>query len=146
MKLQSYSLGKSLLFSLLLVMLSTACANKVNFLTSSVVPAAEGTVKIKQDKNKNYAIDLQVDNLAEPERLSPPKALYVVWIETSQSGVQNIGQLKTSSSSFSKGLSSSLKTVSSHSPNRVFITAEEDASGNYPGMTMVMDTGRITQK
>ncbi len=48
----------------------SACSKKISFQTSSIVPAAEGTVKIKNDKNKNYVIDLNVIRLAEPKRLS----------------------------------------------------------------------------
>jgi hypothetical protein len=46
---------------------------KISFLSSSVVPAAEGTVAISQDKNQNYKIDLTLKRLAEPSRLSAPK-------------------------------------------------------------------------
>lgn len=131
---------------IMLMFLFSACAEKVTFLNSSVVPAAEGTVSIKQDKNNNYNIDLEVIRLADPGRLSPPRAMYVVWMETSASGAQNIGQLETSSKGLSKMLTSSLQTVSSHKPTGFFITAEDDATGNYPGTTVVLKTAAITIK
>lgn len=130
----------------MLVFLITACAQKATFLNSAVVPAAEGTVTIKKGKNNNYNIDLDVKRLADPSRLTPPKALYVVWMETAQSGVQNLGQLETSTKGLSKMLTSSLKTVTPHAPTGFFITAEESATGNYPGMTVVLKTGTITIK
>lgn len=107
------------------------------------MPSAEGTVTIKQGNNNNYDIDLSVIRLADPGRLTPPRAVYVVWMETEQSGVQNIGQLKTSTKGFSRMLSSSLKTVTPHKPASFFITAEDNAIGSYPGNTVVLKTPTI---
>lgn len=136
-------IGKSTLLSLILIVFLAGCAKKISFLNSSVVPAAEGTFVIESDDNNNFKIDLTVKRLAEPSRLTPPKNVYVVWIETNQSGTQNIGQLTTSTKGLSKMLTSSLSTVSSHRPLRVFITAEDDAKGNYPSRTVVLDSGPI---
>lgn len=121
-----------------------ACSRKTTFLTSTVVPAAEGTVKIKIDKNNNYLIDLEVIRLAEPDRLSPPKSVYVVWMETEQDGVMNIGQLRSSSGLMSKTLKSSLETVSSFRPTEIIITAEENAKIQYPGSQVILRTGRLS--
>jgi hypothetical protein len=143
MKTKIELIAKNISFMILLVSLFTSCAKNITFLNSAVVPAAEGTVSIKQDNNKNYNIDLTVNQLADPGRLTPPKAVYVVWMESSESGVQNIGQLKTSKKGFSRMLSSSLKTVTPHKPTGFFITAEDDATGNYPGMTVVLKTGPL---
>ena len=122
------------------MMVNQSCAHKISFGTSSVVPAAEGSVKVKKDKNNNYNIDLSVIRLADPKRLSPSKQLYVVWMDADQNGTKNIGQLKTSSGMLSKTLKSSLKTVSSVKPTRIFITAEDDAAVQYPGGQVVLDT------
>ncbi len=132
--------GMILFFAL---MLAQSCAHKIAFATSSVVPAAEGSVKVKKDKNNNYNIDLSVIRLADPKRLSPSKQLYVVWMDADQNGTKNIGQLKTSSSMLSKTLKSSLKTVSSVKPTRIFITAEDDAAVQYPGGQIVLDTSNF---
>jgi len=146
MKTKMNLIGRNIFLLTMLVFLFTACSKKVAFLNSAVVPAAEGRVTIKKGNNNNYDIDLYVKNLADPGRLSPPRAVYVVWMETTQSGIQNIGQLKTSSSTFSRMLTSSLKTVTPHKPTGFFITAEDDATGNYPGMTVVLKTATITIK
>lgn len=143
MKAKIKLIAKNILFMTLSVFLFTSCAQKVTFLNSTVVPAAEGKVIIKPDNNKNYNIDLSVSQLADPARLTPPKAVYVVWMETSESGVQNIGQLKTTKKGFSRMLTSSLKTVTPHKPTGFFITAEDDATGNYPGMTVVLKTAPL---
>jgi len=143
METKTKLISKNILFMILLLFLFTSCSKKITFLNSAVVPAAEGTVTIKQDNNNNYNIDLKVNQLADPGRLTPPKAAYVVWMETSENGIQNIGQLKTNKTGFSRMLTSSLKTVTPHKPTMFFITAEDDATGNYPGMTVVLKTATI---
>jgi hypothetical protein len=117
-----------------------SCAKKMSFQTSSVVPAAEGTVKIKKDKNNNYNIDLSVKRLASPDRLNPPKKFYVVWMNSDNNAAKNIGQIKTSSSLLSKTLKSSLKTVSTTKPTSFFITAEDDTNIQYPAGVVVLTT------
>ena len=127
----------------LLVLSLASCARKISFQTSSVVPAAEGSVKVKKDKNNNYSIDLNVIRLADPKRLEPSKSTYVVWMETAENGSKNIGSLNTSSSLFSKTLKSSLKTVSPFKPVSLFITAEDNADIQYPGSQVVLRTNRF---
>ncbi|MEO8116715.1 MAG: hypothetical protein ABI653_03645 [Bacteroidota bacterium] len=130
-----------LLTAALLIMFTfSSCARKMSFQTSSVAPAAEGTVKIKKDKNNNYNIDLNVMRLASPDRLNPPKDFYVVWMNSDNNAAKNIGQIKTSSSLLSKTLKSSLETVSTINPTGFFITAESDANVQYPGGQVVLKT------
>jgi len=126
-----------------LVFSLASCSKKLSFQTSSVVPAAEGSVKVKKDNNNNYSIDLNVIRLANPKRLEPSKSTYVVWIETEQNGSKNIGSLNTSSSLFSKTLKSSLKTVSPFKPVSLFITAEDNADIQYPSYQVVLRTDRF---
>jgi len=124
-----------------IAMLQSCDTTKYIFSISPIVPAAEGSVKVKKDKNSNYNIDLDVKNLAEPKRLSPAKETYIVWMETEQNGSKNIGQLKTSSGMLSNTLSSSLKTVATFKPTGFFITAENDANIQYPDGQTVLTTG-----
>jgi len=139
--IRSQIFGRSIFIVAIIIFgacLLESCAKKISFSTSSVVPAAEGSVKVKKDKNNNYNIELKVMRLADAKRLDPPKQLYVVWMETEQNGTKNIGQLKTSSSMLSKTLKSSLKTVSSFQPKAIFITAEDNADIQYPGGQVVL--------
>ena len=92
----------------------------MSFQTSSVVPAAEGTVKVKKNKNKNYNIELSVIGLADPSRLDPPRKVYMVWMNTQENGIKEVGQLKTSSSLLSKTMKSSLKTSVPFQPTGFF--------------------------
>ena len=120
-----------------------SCATKVNFLTSAVVPAARGQVRVKMDHNKNYNIQVNLLNLAEVNRLQTSKQTYVVWMVTDQEITKNIGQLKSSTSLLSKNLKASLETVSSFKPIKIFITAEDNANTQYPGTQVVLSTDRF---
>ena len=114
----------------------TSCSKKIMFQTSSVVPAARGEVKVKKDKNDNFHIELELSYLAEPERLSPAKSTYVVWLVSDESDTPtNIGQVVSTSK-----LKVKFETVSSSKPKRIFVTAEDDASIQYPGNMVVLET------
>jgi hypothetical protein len=130
--------GVAIIFTLCVILVS--CARKINFNTSNIVPAAQGTVKVKTDDNNNHSIQINVKNLATPGRLQPPKSVYVVWIESAGRSAQNLGQLKTSSGMFSDALKASLTAVSPFKPTRIFITAEDRANIEYPGSYVVLNT------
>ncbi|MBO9572283.1 MAG: hypothetical protein J7497_08765 [Chitinophagaceae bacterium] len=123
--------------------LLSSCARSISFNSSTAVPAAVGEVHIKKDKNKNYALDIEMKNLAKPESLTPPKPVYVVWMETSSNDIKNIGQLKSTSGLFGQALKASLKAVTSFEPHRIFITAEDDPAIQYPGSQEIISTNRI---
>lgn len=123
------------------IMVLQSCGTiNYNFSKSAVVPAAEGSIKVKKDKNNNYNINLKVKRLADPKRLSPAKEMYIVWVATEQNGSINIGQLKTSSSLFSNTLTSSLETVTTFKPTGFLITAEDNANIQYPTGQTVLST------
>lgn len=130
--------------SLVLVLMAfTSCARKANFQTSVVVPAARGSVKVKKDNNNNHVISINLRDLAEPDRLQPPKKNYVVWMETNDNRTKNLGQVKMSTKFLSKALKGSFKTVSSFKPVKIFITAEDDADIQYPGAFVVISTNNF---
>jgi hypothetical protein len=114
-----------------------SCSAKIAFATSSVVPAARGSVKIKKDRNHNYVIQVHVENLAEVKRLQPSRQTYVVWMVSGQEVTKNIGQIHSSSGTFSKNLKASFETVSSVKPYKIFITAEDDANAQSPGTYVI---------
>jgi hypothetical protein len=121
---------------LLTTILLFSCATRQNFGVSQIVPSAQGYVKIKTDKNNNYSIKLEIDHLASPDRLTPPRREYVVWMQTEQNGIKNIGKLKSSP----KTLTGSLVTVTAFKPIYFFITAEDDADISSPGSTVILRT------
>lgn len=118
----------------------SACTPNMKFLTSSVVPAATGEVKVKKDKNENYAINVNVLNLAEPQKLTPAKDKYIVWMEDGKNPVKKLGQIDSSSGTFSKALKGSLSATSVAEPTKVFITAENNAEVTYPTGEVVLTT------
>lgn len=122
----------------LLVCVSSCSPEAHSFQLSTVVPAAKGTVKVKQDDNKNYVIKIELTDLAGPERLQPAKNTYVVWMEAENKSTKNIGQIKSS-----KSLSASLEALSPFKPQKIFITAENDSGIQYPEGQVVLSTGDL---
>ena len=116
----------------------SSCAKKITFLTSSVVPAAEGRISVKNDKNNNYNIQMEITNLADIERLQPARKSYVVWMETVDNLPKNIGRISSSNK-----LKVSFETVSTLRPTKIFITAEEDETSQYPDSMVVLTTDRF---
>ena len=130
----------SLLF---IIFFTTSCARKISFGTSTVVPAAEGRVKVSKDDNGNNDIQVDIRNLAEAKKLTPSKSYYVVWMETDEGSVKNLGRLNSESGLFSKSLKASLNTVSPFKPRRIYVTAEDDPTIQYPGSQVVISTERF---
>lgn len=137
---KNYLTSSLQLFSIALIVIfgSSCMEQKAIFLTSSVVPAAEGRVVIKEDKNNNYLITMTISNLAEVERLKQSKSTYVVWMEMKNGSYRNLGQIVSSDK-----LDASFETVSTTKPVRIFITAENSANISYPGSLVVLETRRL---
>ena len=124
----------------IMIFLSTSCARKVFFITSTVVPGAQGYVQVKKDKNMNYVIQVKISDLAEVAKLQTAKDTYVVWMISDQEKAKNVGQLKSATSMFSKQHKATFKSVSSSKPTKIFITAENDGNVQYPGAQIVLST------
>lgn len=145
MKKSNY-LIKSILMGILIACIMipfTSHAKKIKFMPSSVVPAAKGHVKVKTDNNNNYVIKIDIRDLADIERLQTSKASYVVWMETDQNRIENLGQLNSSSGFMSKQMKATLETVSSYKPTKIFVTAEEFAKPQFPGEQIILTTDRF---
>lgn len=131
------------LFTLLFLFSFEVSAKKVKFQTSTVVPAARGYAKVTRDNNRNYRIKIQIRDLAEVTRLTPSKLTYIVWMVTDEEITKNMGQINSTTSLLSKKLKASFETVSSFTPAKLFITAEDDPSRQYPGTQVVLSTDRF---
>jgi hypothetical protein len=129
--------------AVIMLLTFTSCGKNIAFQNSSIVPAAEGKVSVKKDSNKNYSIGIKISNLAEVSRLQPSKNVYVVWMETEESLVKNIGQIKSDTGFMSSKLKASFETVTSFEPSKIFITAEDNADVQYPGMQLILTTNRF---
>ncbi len=129
------------LFTMLLT--GNSCATKTKFLTSTVVPAAEGSIQLKRDKNKNYVITVKMFNLAEVERLQPPKKAYVLWMENEEGRAKNLGQINSTHEMISHKLKATLQTVSPFKPTKIYVTAEDEANVNIPSSFVVLQSRSI---
>ena len=125
-------------FTLLIAFSLGSYAQKVPFLTSSVVPAAKGYVKVKSDNDNNYVIKIHLTDLAGIERIQPAKKSYVAWMVTDREITKNIGRLNSSDN-----LNVDFETVSSFKPVQIFITAEVDESAQYPDAQVVLTTDKF---
>lgn len=135
--------NKLLIVNLLIILLCASCAIKKNFLLSSVVPAAHGNVKVETDRNKNYTIKVNVYNLAEAERVTSHKSTYVVWMESADHEIRNIGQIMSEKQFMSKALKATLETKSAYKPTKVFITAEDNGNATMPNEQTVLTTEKF---
>jgi hypothetical protein len=127
-----------LMFAIMFLIVS--CSTSESFLNSSVVPGATGDVKVKRDKNQNYVINLEVEDLATVDKLQTSKQMYVVWMETERGNFENLGQMQTSTGFMKKQRTASLETVSSFKPVRFFITAENEKNARYPDRETILTT------
>lgn len=112
-----------------------SCSNSIPFQGSDVVPAAEAKVAIDQDNNNNYKVDIDVENLAMPEKLHPPKKVYIAWYQSDDNSINKLGRMIVSGN-----LKASLETVVPRKPTKVFITAEQDPEVDYPGTDTILET------
>jgi len=126
--------------SVMFIFSMSSCAVKTHFLTSKIVPAAQGTVQVKVDNNKNYVIKIEISNLSPSTRLTPPSNAYVVWSVGNDNSVQNLGQLNSSDNFMSKNLNAKFETVLGSKPVKIVITAENDPSVQYPSFSEVILT------
>lgn len=116
----------------------SSCAKKIVMANTGIAPAAQAYAKVKQDKSKNYNVQIKATHLAPSMNLNPPKKTYVIWMVTDNNGTKNIGQFQSGTSLLSKTLKGSIKTITSFKPVGFFITAEDDASINYPGNMIIL--------
>jgi hypothetical protein len=123
------------LITVMLMLPLSLQAQKIPFAQSSVVPAAEGYVKINTDRNKNNIIKISIKNLAKIERLDPNMKTYVVWMVTDRETTINIGRINSPNN-----LNVSFETISSFQPIKIFITAEVNESTKVPGEKIVLST------
>ena len=121
----------------------TSYVKKIKFLNSSVVPAALGYVTIKKNKNENYVIKIKVEELAQVKKLETSKNRYIVWMETEELMVKNMGQIISDTQCISSKLQAGFETVTAFKPTKIFITAEDDAEIQYPGTQFILETNRF---
>ena len=135
-------LSSILIVSLFIVLLSS-CSKTLRFNISPVTPAAIGTAKLGTDDNKNQTVTINIKNLVDPSRLTPPKKIYVVWMQTKNSGVKSLGSLISTEGYFTSTRTASFTSVIRDEPVRFYITAEDNAQVTGPGAVTVLTTSEF---
>lgn len=116
-----------------LLLASVAWAGDVPLVGSSLVPAAAGKINYEHDRNGNIKLDIKTKHLAAPERLTPAKNSYVVWIRSNDGQVQNAGVLRVNNN-----LEGSFTTTTPIKAFDVVITAEDSPSVSQPSGPEIM--------
>ncbi|HZQ23508.1 MAG TPA: hypothetical protein VFA89_12000 [Terriglobales bacterium] len=120
--------NRALISICLLLTLTTACGKKkVNMTPAASVPAANGNAVLTKDSNGNTVVDLKVQHLAKPQNLTPPKNVYVVWIQPRGGAATNEGELRVNDN-----LQAEFKTPTTYKTFDIFVTAEDNASATQP--------------
>ncbi|RPJ60939.1 MAG: hypothetical protein EHM23_08670 [Acidobacteria bacterium] len=115
---------------------TAGCANKTPLVSTPVVPAAVGEVKLSTDDNNNTKVKVEVKYLAPPSALSPPRNAYVVWTWTGSGNPEKQGVLQIGDNR--KG---EIEFITPAQNFDVIVTAEESADVRYPSSTIAMQTG-----
>ena len=110
-----------------------AAAKKFPLTADKSLPAARGQVDVGDDKNGNTKVEVEVEHLALPENLTPPKTVYLVWFQERGSEPVSQGALRPN-----KNLKATFKGVTPMKSFDVFVTAESDASVKAPSGTEVL--------
>jgi hypothetical protein len=123
------------------VVAAVGCAhNSSNYplMANQLVPAASGTVTLKNKDDVNKTLIVRVHHLAPPENLSPEAAAkvdntpaghsYVVWLQATESNPpDNIGVLIPD-----KNLDAELTATTTQKKFNLFVTAEPSPTQNAP--------------
>ena len=102
--------------------------------TTNAVPAAGGQVKVKNEKDGNTRVKVEVAHLAQPESAFNATT-YVVWLKPQMGSAQNVGVL-----SVGKDLKGSLETKTAFKNFQVIVTAEDFPNVTLPRGPEVMNT------
>ncbi len=105
--------------------------------TSNAVPAAQGTVHVRNDANQNTKVDIEVNHLAPADRLQGNATTYVVWLlpAGAHGEPQNLGSL-----AIDKNLNGKLTILTPFTAFDLFVTAEESATPLRPNQEKILWT------
>lgn len=104
--------------------------NKIDYRMSGTpaVPAAEGTVTVRTEKNGNQSVEVKVEHMAPPERAFQGASTYVVWLIPPNGGTpQNMGVLTTG-----EDLKGTLRVQTPYKTFDILVTAEGSATVTTP--------------
>lgn len=97
--------------------------------TSSVIPGAQGELKVSEGDNRNTKLELEVKHLAKPTALPTGASSYVVWVRpfSATGEAQNLGALRVDDD-----LTGRLESVTPFPQFSLFVTAESASTVTRP--------------
>jgi hypothetical protein len=135
-------MGKYLLLTVASILMAVAgCAKEVVVPPSAELPAAVGEAKATRDANGNTRVHLEVEHMAPPQNLQPPKSVYVVWAETPEKQRYNLGQLKVDEKRRGR-----LDSTTAFTMFRLVVTPEDFPTVTEPTGPEVLATGVLEAK
>ena len=120
------------LFATILLLLGIALARDIQLTPGTVDPGAQGKLEVNKQKDGTQQVKVDVQHLALPSALTPPKTGYVVWIQPPNHPPENHGVLKVDSKE--KG---SFQTTTAYPRYDVFVTAEDNLQVTQPSGPVV---------
>jgi hypothetical protein len=117
----------ALCIAMVLALTGLAQARDIQLTADPSVPAAAGKAELKHDRNGNLQLKVEVKHLAKPTSLTPPKQVYVVWIQGRGKNAENQGQLKVNDN-----LDGSFEGSTPYPMFDIFITAEDSPGASNP--------------
>jgi hypothetical protein len=119
-------------------MFGSGCAQKVALRNSPDVPAAVGEAKITRDDNKNAVVEMDIQHLASPENLKPPKKVYMAWAQASDGKNMPLGQLTVGADRRTR-----LKATTPMQMFRIIVTAEDTPTPKFPSPQIVFSSNMV---
>jgi hypothetical protein len=123
----------ALLCGAVLAVATVGWAKTYHMTSTNIVPSAAAQVNVDKEENGNIKVDVKVQHLAKPGRLTPPANSYVVWLQQEGSQPQSLGELK-----LGDDLKGELKATTPLKSFDVFITAETDSQTKFPSDQVVL--------
>lgn len=117
---------------------SCSSSRRLTMSSSPDIPAVQSKVKVGTTDNGNTSIQLEVEHLASPDRVSPEATVYVVWARGNETGAYpvNLGALTVDGN-----LKGSLVTVTPLRAFDLYVTAEPSQASTTPtGKTLLRTT------
>jgi len=132
-------------FSLVLLtaLLGLSCAhggNSTAMQASPRIPAAEGSVSVKDGDHGSTKLAVKVKHMAPPDKVATGASSYVVWLrplasDTSSEPAQNVGALAVG-----KDLEGKLDATTPYRQFDIFVTAEPEPGSTAPTGEQLLTT------
>jgi len=129
------------LFVLICLAFATvAWGREDRLINTGTAPAAEGKVTTNADRNGNTNVEVNVKHMATPQKLTPAKQDYLVWVQPRGKEAELLGALRVNSN-----LEGSMKATTPIKDFDIFITAEDNIKPDAPS-SMVILRGSVERK